>query len=88
MSTVDAFFVEPPAPTLGDRIRSKLFPERAIANPEMEHRDVFVCRTECRFSWIDRVRILLTGKVMVETRTATENEIGAHKTKSVAYPLL
>lgn len=54
----------------------------------MEHRDVFVCRTTVHFSFADRLRIVLTGKVTVETRTATENEIGAHKTKSVAYPAL
>lgn len=88
MNTANAFFVEPPPPTFMERLRGNLFPERAISNPEMEHRDVFVCRTACHFAALDRIRILFTGKVMVETRTATENEIGAHRTKSVAYPLL
>lgn len=88
MNTATGFFVEPPPPTLKERLRAQLFPERALANPQMSHRDVFVCRTCCTFSWLDRLRILVTGKVMVETRTVTENEIGAHKTNSVAYPLL
>ena len=82
------YFVLPPPPRWHERLRARLFLEPAIANPQMEHRDLFVCRTECRFSWTDRLRILLTGKVMVETRTATENVIGAHATKSIAYPLL
>lgn len=88
MSTINAFFVEPPPPTLAERFRTRLFPERHISNPEMEHRDIFVCRTSVRLSFTDRLRVLITGKVMVETRTATENEIGAHRTKSVAYPVL
>ncbi len=82
-----AYFIEPQF-SWKDRLKFSLFPEPAISNPEMEHKDIFVCRTTTRFSWLDRLRIVLTGKVMVETRTATENEIGAHQTKSIAYPIL
>jgi hypothetical protein len=80
------YFVIPPPPTWRERLLNRLWPEPAIANPRMEHKDVFVCRTQCSFSWADRLRILLTGRLMVETRTVTENEIGQHLTNSIAYP--
>lgn len=85
MQTV-GYFVEPQF-TFTDRVWMRLFPVAAISEPEMPHRDMFVCRTRVKFSWLDRLRIVMTGKAMVETRTVTENEIGAHKTASVAYPI-
>lgn len=87
MSTQN-FFILPPPPTWRERLQSHLFPERAIPNPKMEHKDVFVCITRTKFSWADRFRILLTGKVTVETRTVTENELGKHLTNSIAFPTL
>jgi hypothetical protein len=32
---------------------------------------------------LDRLRVLVTGRIRVELRTVTENLIGDHKTKSV-----
>ncbi len=75
--------------TLKDRIRWRLYPANHCDLPEAppKYKDVLVCRTGVQLSMLDRLRILVSGKLMVETRTVTENEIGAHITGSVAYPL-
>lgn len=75
--------------TLKDRVRWRLYPANHCDLPEAppKWKDVLVCRTVVNLSMLDRLRILVSGRLMVETRTVTENEIGAHVTGSVAYPL-
>lgn len=45
-------------------------------------RDGLVNHTTIEFSFIDRLRILISGKVKVTTKTATEGVIGVHVTAS------
>lgn len=74
--------------TWRDRLRFKLLPSRHCSLPEAPaaYKDVLECRTFVGLSWPDRVRVLLTGVLVVHTRTVTENTIGEHVTSSVAYP--
>ena len=69
-------------PTLMEKIGWKLFPSKIPDDPDPESkaRDMIVTRTTINFSFADRLRILVSGRVEVESRTATENEIGGHRT--------
>jgi hypothetical protein len=71
-----------------ERIGRKLFPRVHLDTPSFpEGKDELFCKIVCEFSFLDRLRILLTGRASVETRTVTENMIGAHATSSTAFPL-
>lgn len=71
--------------TWKDKLRCKLWPPQHCDLPEAPptHKDVLVCRVTSELSWLDRLRVLVTGRIRVESRTVTEHEIGDHKTKSV-----
>ena len=75
--------------TWRDRLRWRLFPGGIPELPEAPaaYRDVLHCDTECYFGWRDRLRILVSGRVMVMTRTVTENMIGGCVTASIANVL-
>jgi len=75
--------------TWRDRLRWKLFPVRHLDLPYAPptHRDVLVCRVTCCLSLADRLRVLISGRLLVETKTVTENIIGRSLTDSLAYPL-
>ena len=77
--------------TWREKWRDRLFPSRPCQcpMPEKYHaEDVVVIRTCVSLSLLDRFRVLLTGAVIVETRTATEHIVGQTETTSVAYPSL
>src|SRR5690348_2521342 len=67
--------------TWKDKLRCKLFPPQYCDLPEAPptHKDVLVCRVTSELSWLDRLRVLATGRLQVESRTVTENVIGDHK---------
>ncbi len=71
--------------TWKDKLRCKLFPPQHCGLPEAPptHKDVLVCRVTSELSWRDRLRVLATGRIRVESRTVTENLIGRHITRSV-----
>ncbi len=71
--------------TWKDKLRCKLWPPQHCELPEAPatHKDVLVCRVTSELSMLDRLRVLVTGRIRVESRTVTENVIGDHKTKSV-----
>lgn len=71
-----------------EKFCDKIYPPKYCMLPEapIAFKDVLVCRTGIAFSFVDRIRILLTGKVYVESRTVTEHTIGNCITSSVAYP--
>jgi hypothetical protein len=72
-------------PTFLQRIGYKLFPHRGCEMPVESLkvcRDGIICKVKCSVSFMDRVRILFTGRVEVDVLTATENEVGACKTES------
>lgn len=78
--------------TWRDKLRCKLFPATPCYVPDApddppEFRDALICRVTVELSFIDRLRVLVSGRLSVETKTITENRIGRHQTASSAYPL-
>ena len=58
-----------------------LFPSNHIDLPEMPNRkDGLICHVTVQLSWLDRLRMLISGKLEVTAKTATENVIGANVT--------
>lgn len=76
--------------TWRERLRFKLFPSRYCPLPEApaSHLDCVVIRTTVVMGWMDRLRVLLSGRLTVETKTVTEHVVGATTTASVGYPSL
>ncbi len=81
------FAVEMPW-TWRERLWHRLLPSLPCPLPSApaHFADCVVVRTVASLSLLDRVRVLLTGCLTVETRTVTENIVGATVTNSVAYP--
>lgn len=75
--------------TWRDRFRERFFPAAYCELPEAPatHRDVLVVRVFTHLSWLDRLRVLLTGRIRVESKTVTEHVIGDHRTCSVFMAL-
>lgn len=75
--------------TWKDKLRSRLFPFKPCILPEAPstHKDVLISKTVCCLDVVDRIKLLFTGRLHVETRTVTENEIGACMTASQCYVL-
>lgn len=70
-------------PNWQDRINRVLFPYRYTELPEMDGaKDGLHCGVKVDFSFIDRLRILFSGKVEVTIKTTTENVIGKHVTNT------
>ena len=81
-------------PSVCQRLRGRLFPTRHCPLPQPElvapfgHGDVIEIQTVAVLGWTDRLRVLLTGRLMIRTRTITEHRVGALMTSSTAYPSL
>lgn len=76
-----------PKTTLWQRIRRVLFPVEICPKPtfDFENKDMLTTKTVCHCSIIPRLGFLFTGRLVVETRVATENAIGRHATASACY---
>jgi hypothetical protein len=74
-----------PDKTWKDRLRDRLFPYVHCDNPPAPPywKEVIVTKSSSRLSLADRLRVLVTGKVEVETRIVCPNQILEHKTNSV-----
>lgn len=84
----EAYYVDLPW-TWRERLRFKLFPSQHCALPQApaEWKDCVVCTTIVGLSLLDRVRVLISGRLRVQTRTVTEHRVGGTMTESVAYPI-
>ncbi len=73
-----------------DRVRYKLFPSRGCPLPEAppHYADVLHVNTLAVLDWPDRLRVLLTGRLVVRTRVVTEHTIGGSIASSVVYVAL
>lgn len=73
-----------------DRLRNRLLPTRICELPEADARfaDCIVHTTVTHFSLLDRLRILVTGTVRVDSKIVCENMVGRTIGSSVAYPVL
>ena len=69
-------------PTWTDRLRWKLFPVERCDIPDIPARDCVIVRSTYRLSLLGRLRALLSGRIEVETKTATENIVGACESSS------
>ena len=69
------------------RMKLRLFPKQICFAPDVEFSkgDCHTAHTLVYLGFVDRLRVLLTGIVVVETKTVTENLIGKYKTSSVSY---
>lgn len=76
--------------TWKDRLRFKLFPYPHCELPEAPaiFKDILEVRVDVGFSAVDRLRVLLTGKVRVRARVVCENKVGRSISSSVAFPVL
>jgi hypothetical protein len=81
MSEINCFAVERPWGRK-ERFIFWLFPKdyKALPKAPATHKDVLTVRTICVFGFIDRLRILISGRTFVETRTVCENEVGNNAT--------
>jgi len=84
--------------TWRDRLREKLYPSRwhTVEVPERLTprrsnmplpEGAVVCTTCVHLDWPDRLRVLVSGLLVVQTKTATEREPGAADTNSGAWPV-
>lgn len=85
--TEQNYFGESPW-TWKERLRFKLFPSRYCSVPEAPatYADCVVVKTIATLGVLDRLRVLISGRLVVETKTVTEHIVGACITASVAYP--
>lgn len=68
-------------------VLAKLFPSMACEPLIIDgSKDGIITRAYIYFTWLDRFRILIFGRVTVETKTTTQNIVGECKSNSVAYP--
>lgn len=78
-------------PTWRDRLRWKLFPRTHCELPEVPPgtttKDCITIHTKCGLSIADRIRVLVSGRLEVTTRTVTQNEVGQSITSSACFPL-
>lgn len=72
-----------------DKLRFKLFPVRNCELPPAPHShlDVLTVNTVVKLPFVDRIRLLVSGEMRVDTKTVTQNEIGEHVTGSSCYVL-
>jgi len=84
------YFQMPTPLSWRQRVRRRFFPRRFCETPDAptSHKDCLFINTQVYFGWQDRLRILFSGWVRVETVTVTENTIGDNLTNSVAFPTL
>lgn len=75
--------------TWRDKLRSKLFPFKPCHVPDAppEFHDALICRVTAELSFMDRLRVLASGRMSFEAKTVTENRIGRHMTAASACPL-
>jgi hypothetical protein len=70
-------------PQWQEKLGWKLYPASHVDMPDVPNmHDCLVCRVTVHLSWIDRLRTLISGRMEVSTKTATENVIGKHVTAS------
>lgn len=70
-----------------DRLRWKLFPYSPCYYPTIEKtswqgKDTIVNTTICGFGFCERIKLLFTGRIQVDLKIVTENEVGRTVTSS------
>ncbi len=71
-------------PTRRERIGWRLFPSQHCDIPDIGNmRDCVITKTTVDLSLMDRLRVLISGRIEVTAKTATGNEVGAYATNAV-----
>lgn len=88
MSDTIGYFVEHQW-TRRERFMFWLWPKnyKALPKAPRSHKDVLTVRTVCVLGFIDRLRILVSGRLFVESRTVCENEVGQMATAVTMFVL-
>jgi hypothetical protein len=83
----NGYAVSAPLLTWRQRLRLWLLPVRYCPLPAApaSYQDCVVVTTYVALSVADRLRVLLTGQLTVQTRTVTEHVVGESVTASVVY---
>jgi hypothetical protein len=72
-------------PQWQEKIGRKLFPNGYVFMPEMQgSHDCIVTTVKTNFSFIDRLRILVSGNVTTNVKTTTENVVGNCMTAAIS----
>ena len=76
--------------TWKDRFRSKCFPAFHCDLPEapFSFREVITLQLKTELSFTDRIRVLVTGKLVTRVKVVTENEVSSHVANAVVFPTL
>lgn len=82
-------FYAPDTRSSWEKLLDRMFPSQLCETPEApaDFKDVLFNKTVVVLPLADRIRVLLSGKLAVSSRTVTENTVGRAITNSVAYPL-
>jgi hypothetical protein len=80
-------YFAPDPRTRFQKIRDRLFPEKYCSAPDApsEFKDCILGQAVTKLSWADRLRVLITGVVVTNWRTVTENEVGRTVTNAVCF---
>ena len=66
---------------------ARLWPEKRLDFDKPNWaKSVITSTTQVRLSLINRIRVLFSGKIRIETQTAIEHDCGMAVSKSTAYP--
>lgn len=86
-SKVGVVYIAPPEPlSFMQRIGHYLFPRRYCDQPKFAgyiYPEMITIRTRVVLDWKDRIRVLVTGNLLIETRTACEHVVGNTQTQSM-----
>lgn len=77
----------PDTRTRWEKLIDRLFPSSHCVAPEApsDFKDCIHGEAVTEFSWADRLRILVTGTVVMNWLTVTENEVGKNVTNLTVY---
>lgn len=77
-------YAEPDSRSRWQRLKNKLFPAKYCPVPtcDFQYNDCIVGCAVTKLDFIDRLRVLFTGVVVVDWKTLTENGVG--RTASIA----
>lgn len=71
-------------PTRLEKLGWRLFPSNHCDIPDkIGMHDCVVTITRSELSFMDRLRVLVSGRIEVQSKTATENLVGSHATNAV-----
>lgn len=92
IDTTNTSFAAIDPATKTQKIARRLFPSKFVDVPEPDGKikgygEVIVCKVIAELSFMDRIRVMLSGRVAVDLKIACEYAVGETKTNAESYPL-